>query len=288
MNSRRWAVTEHSAIALVQEGITQLTGCSESPRLDAEVLLEAACGANRTALARDPDQPIDSRSAATFFGFLERRCQEEPIACILGHKEFWSLDIGISEATLVPRPETEILIETVLDAIPPDAPVDIADLGTGSGAIALALAKERPLARITATDISPAALGKAAENADRLGTKIHFAEGDWFAPLEGRQFDAIVSNPPYVRQNDPALETGPTRFEPVTALFGGEDGLDCIRALCADLKNHLKPGGLIALEHGHDQQVAVHALLSGAGLESIVQVNDHAGLPRVTSARMPR
>jgi len=280
-------VTEYRPAALVQEGISQLTGCSDSPRLDAEVLLRAACGINRTALARDPDQSIDAQSADAFFSFLKRRCQAEPIAYILGRKEFWSLEIELNDATLVPRPETEVLVETILDAIPPDAAVDIADLGTGSGAIALALAIERPLAYITATDISGAALSKARENAKRLGLDIQFAEGDWFAPLKGRQFDAIVSNPPYVRRNDPALETTPARFEPATALFAGEDGLDCIRALCADLKHHVKPGGLVALEHGHDQQDAVHTLLSATGLESIVQVNDHAGLARVTSARMP-
>ena len=280
-------MTEYRPAALVQEGISQLTGCSDSPRLDAEVLLRAACGINRTALARDPDQSIDAQSADAFFSFLKRRCQAEPIAYILGRKEFWSLEIELNDATLVPRPETEVLVETILDAIPPDAAVDIADLGTGSGAIALALAIERPLAYITATDISGAALSKARENAKRLGLDIQFAEGDWFAPLKGRQFDAIVSNPPYVRRNDPALETTPARFEPATALFAGEDGLDCIRALCADLKHHVKPGGLVALEHGHDQQDAVHTLLSATGLESIVQVNDHAGLARVTSARMP-
>ncbi len=280
-------VTEYRAAALVQEGITQLTGCSDSPRLDAEVLLQAACDINRTALARDPDQLVDPQSTAAFFVLLKRRSQKEPIACILGRKEFWSLDIELNDATLVPRPETEVLVEAALDVIPPDTAVDVADLGTGSGAIALALAIERPLARITATDISRAALSKARENAKRLGLDIHFVEGDWFAPLAGCRFDAIVSNPPYVRQNDPALETGPTRFEPATALFAGEDGLDCIRALCADLKNHVKPGGLVALEHGHDQQDAVHALLSVTGLESIVHVKDHAGLARVTSARMP-
>ena len=280
-------VTEYRAAALVQEGITQLTGCSDSPRLDAEVLLQAACDINRTALARDPDQLVDPQSTAAFFVLLKRRSQKEPIACILGRKEFWSLDIELNDATLVPRPETEVLVEAALDAIPPDTAVDVADLGTGSGAIALALAIERPLARITATDISRAALSKARENAKRLGLDIHFVEGDWFAPLAGCRFDAIVSNPPYVRQNDPALETGPARFEPATALFAGEDGLDCIRALCADLKNHVKPGGLVALEHGHDQQDAVHALLSVTGLESIVHVKDHAGLARVTSARMP-
>jgi len=280
-------VTEYRAAALVQEGITQLTGCSDSPRLDAEVLLQAACGINRTALARDPGQLVDPQSTTAFFVLLKRRSQKEPIACILGRKEFWSLDIELNDATLVPRPETEVLVEAALDAIPPDTAVDVADLGTGSGAIALALAIERPLARITATDISRAALSKARENAKRLGLDIHFVEGDWFAPLAGCRFDAIVSNPPYVRQNDPALETGPARFEPATALFAGEDGLDCIRALCADLKNHVKPGGLVALEHGHDQQDAVHALLSVTGLESIVHVKDHAGLARVTSARMP-
>ena len=280
-------MTELTATALVQHGITQLTGRSDSPRRDAEVLLQAACAIDRTPLAKNPDESVDAAAADAYFEFLNRRYDHEPVACILGRKEFWSLDIELNASTLVPRPETELLVETALDAIPAGTAVEIADLGTGSGAIALALAAERPLARITATDINPDALSQARQNASRLGLAIHFEEGDWFGPLAGRRFDVIVSNPPYVRDNDPLLQTGPAFFEPPLALFGGQDGLACIRILCTSVKNYLNPGGFVALEHGHDQRDAVKALLSEVGLESIVGLKDLAGLPRVTTARMP-
>jgi release factor glutamine methyltransferase len=285
---RRWAVTELTAAALIQRGITQLTGCSDSPRRDAEVLLQAACGIDRTALAKNPDSSVDAAAADAYFDFLNRRYNHEPVACILGHKEFWSLDIELNASTLVPRPETELLVETALEAIPAGIAIEIADLGTGSGAIALALAAERPLARITATDVNPHALAQARDNASRLRLEIHFEEGDWFGPLAGRRFDVIVSNPPYVRADDPLLQTGPALFEPPLALFGGQDGLACIRTLCDSVKDHLNPDGLVVLEHGHDQQDAVTTLLSEKGLESIVGLKDLSGHPRVTTARMPR
>ena len=284
---RLWAVTELTAAALVQGGTTHLTGRSDSPRRDAEVLLQAACGIDRTALVKNPDVSVNTAAADTYFDFLNRRYNHEPVACILGHKEFWSLDIELNASTLVPRPETELLVETALEAIPAGTAVEIADLGTGSGAIALALAAERPRAGITATDINPDALSQARDNASRLGLAIHFEEGDWFGPLVGRRFDVIVSNPPYVRDDDPLLQTGPALFEPPLALFGGQDGLACIRTLCTSVKNYLSPGGFVALEHGHDQQDAVKALLSEVGLESIVGLKDLAGYPRVTTARMP-
>ena len=281
-------MTELVAAALVQRGITQLTGRSDSPRRDAEVLLQAACGIDRTALAKNPDQPVDAATADAYFDFLDRRYDHEPVACILGRKEFWSLELELNASTLVPRPETELLVETALESIPRGTTVEIADLGTGSGAIALALAAERPLARITATDLNPDALSQARDNASRFGLAIHFEEGNWFGPLAGRSFDVIVSNPPYVRDNDPLLQTGPALFEPPLALFGGQDGLTCLRTLCTSVKNHLNPGGFVALEHGHDQQDAVKAMLSDVGLESIVGLKDLAGHPRVTTARMPR
>ena len=280
-------MTELAAAALIQRGITQLSGRSDSPRQDAEVLLQAACDIDRTALAKNPDQPVDATAANAYFDFLNRRYDHEPVACILGRKEFWSLDLELNASTLVPRPETELLVETALNAIPVDTAIEIADLGTGSGAIALALAAERPLARITATDINPDALSQAYDNASRLGLAIYFEEGDWFGPLAGRRFDVIVSNPPYVRDNDPSLETGPALFEPPLALFGGQDGLACIRTLCTSVEGHLNPGGFFALEHGHDQQDTVKTLLSEEGLESIVGLKDLAGRPRVTTARKP-
>ncbi|HAO39905.1 MAG TPA: peptide chain release factor N(5)-glutamine methyltransferase [Afipia sp.] len=259
----------------------------ETPELDARLLIGAALDLDHTALAAQAARLITSQESKAIARFAQRRMAHEPVARILGRKEFWSLELELNASTLVPRPETELLVETALEAIPAGTTVEIADLGTGSGAIALALAAERPLARITATDLNPDALWQARDNASRLGLAIHFEEGDWFRPLAGRSFDVIVSNPPYVRDNDPLLQTGPALFEPPLALFGGQDGLTCLRTLCASVKDHLNPGGFVALEHGHDQQDAVKALLSEVNLESIVGHKDLAGRPRVTTARMP-
>lgn len=280
-------MTETTASALLRQATGALAGCSDTPRLDAEMLLQGACDIDRTAFARDPDQLVNNEKEIVFAGLLARRCSGEPIAYILGRKEFWSLELSLNEATLVPRPETEILVQAVLDAVPANAAIDIVDLGTGSGAIALALARERPLAQITATDISARALEQAIQNAAHLGLSVRFCQDDWFAALTGKRFDIIVSNPPYVRENDPALECGPARFEPARALFAGTDGLSCLRQICAGAMEHLKPAGMLALEHGHDQQTMLATLLSAAGLESIVHFDDHAGLARVTTARKP-
>lgn len=278
-------MTEPTASALLYRACQALTGQSDSPRLDAEILLQAACKIDRTAFARDPEKAISSTQARQLLTLVERRRAGEPIAYILGHKEFWSLDLALNQDTLVPRPETEILVQAVLDATPADSPVDIADLGTGSGAIALALASERPLARIVATDSSRRALAQASNNAMRLNLEVTFKQGDWLAPLQGQAFDIIVSNPPYVCEGDPALERGPSLFEPREALFSGPDGLGAIRQICAGASDCLKPGGLLALEHGHDQQSALDALLLGAGLHAIVHFNDYAGQARVSTAR---
>ena len=278
-------MAEPTASALLHRACQALTGQSDSPRLDAEILLQAACGIDRTTFACDPEKAISSTQARQLLTLVERRRTGEPIAYILGHKEFWSLDLALSQDTLVPRPETEILVQAVLDATPTDSPVDIADLGTGSGAIALALASERPLARIVATDSSRRALAQASNNAMRLNLEITFKQGNWLAPLQGQAFDIIVSNPPYVCEGDPALERGPSLFEPREALFSGPDGLSAIRQICAGASDCLKPGGMLALEHGHDQRPALDELLLGAGLGSIAHFNDYAGQARVSTAR---
>ena len=284
MSLPRWEVTDSQASAVLADAIKQLHSISDSARRDAEVLLQAACGIDQSSLIRDPDQRIDHNALSAFYHYLTRRKRGEPIACILGHKEFWSIDLKLNRATLTPRPETEVLVETVLDQIPCDTSSKIVDLGTGCGAIAIALASERPHTQITATDISSVAIVQAAENAAVLGLPICFLQSDWFSELQGSQFDVIVSNPPYIRTEDPALEAGTADFEPAQALFGGMDGLDCLRTICQEAKRYLNPGGFLALEHGYDQKDAVAILIKEAGLELNSQIDDYAGLPRVTTA----
>ena len=287
MSLPRWEVTDSRASAVLADAIRQLQSTSDSARRDAEVLMHAACEIDQTSVIRDPDQLIHHNALAAFHHYLDRRKLGEPIACILGHQEFWSIDLKLNKATLTPRPETEVLVETVLDQIPCDTKSKIVDLGTGCGAIAIALASERAHAQITATDISSVALCQAAENAAVLELQSCFLQSDWFSKLQDTQFDVIVSNPPYIKTDDPALEAGTAHFEPAEALFGGTDGLDCLRTICREANRHLNPGGFLALEHGYDQKDAVAILIKEAGLELNSQIDDYAGLPRVTTALRP-
>lgn len=281
----RLAVTDLCASALLAEAVTLLKTQSPTARLDAEVLLCATSGLEPIALIRDPDQLIANTAADEFRRLLARRAAGEPIAVILKQKEFWSMMLDLNEATLVPRPETEILVEAVLSETPEDEALSILDLGTGSGAIALALASERPRARITATDINSEALHQARENAKRHGLSVRFVLSDCFDALGDAIFDVVVSNPPYVKDHDDALEDSAARYDPSHALFAGSDGLDCIRRICKDASDYLVPGGFVALEHGFDQKDAVASLLSEAGFSAIKSIDDYAGLPRVTTAR---
>ena len=285
MSSLPSPVTDLTASALLAEARALLTPHSPSPRLDAELLLFDATGLDQLRLLRDPNQTIDDQAATTFRHALDRRASGEPLACILGYKEFWSLRLGLNEATLIPRPETEVLVEAVLNASAADQALAILDLGTGSGAIALALASERPQATITATDISSRALEQARENATAHGLTVTFIESDWFSALHAQRFDVIVSNPPYIKVNDPDLEAGVAHYEPATALFAGADGLECIRKISRGAHDYLRPGGLLAVEHGFGQKESVARLLTDEGFGSITQINDYAGLARVTTAR---
>jgi len=214
---------------------------------------------------------------------LQRRANGEPMAYIMGTKEFWSHELLVSAATLVPRPETELLVELALREIPRKAEWQILDLGTGNGAIAIALASERLMSEITAVDISEAALAIARENARQLSLcNITFARGSWSEPVSDRLFDLIVSNPPYVRAGDEALVD--LRHEPVGALVAGEDGLDAIRTLAADCGQILKPGGALLIEHGADQEDDVASILTARGWADISSHKDYSGHPRVTVA----
>ena len=221
-----------------------------------------------------------------FSQLLARRQAGEPVAYMTGTQGFWTLDLEVSTATLIPRPETELLVELALARIPVDAASRMADLGTGSGAIALAIARERPRATVVATDASEAALAVARGNAlrNRIGN-IEFRHGDWFAPLAGESFDLIASNPPYIAEGDPHLDEGDLRFEPPSALSSGADGLDAIRRIVRDAPAHLHADGWLLLEHGWEQGAAVCALLVEAGFAAVETARDLEGRDRVTFGR---
>ncbi|MCW8827473.1 MAG: peptide chain release factor N(5)-glutamine methyltransferase [Gammaproteobacteria bacterium] len=273
------------AIAL-QQAAARLQAVSDSPRLDAELLLCHLLGQSRTYLFTWPERALTPEQARALEALLVRREAGEPVAHILGRREFWSLELAVSADTLIPRPETELLVEAALAHIPQDALWHIADLGTGSGAIALAIASERPLCRITAVERSEAALAVARRSGRRLGlSNVEFVAGSWFEPLVGRRFEVILSNPPYIRQGDPHLQQGDVRFEPLTALVSGEDGLEDIRHLITHAPSHLARGGWLLLEHGYDQGEAVVALLRERGFAAVEDRADLQGHGRVAVGR---
>lgn len=270
--------------ALLYQATSRLNKTSDTPALDAELLLCAVCGIDRSAVTRDQSLVLTNRQRDFFSTLINRRAAGEPIAYLLQRKEFWSQDLLVSPEVLIPRPETELLVEQALEHLP-DQPCNVADLGTGSGAIALAIATERPNVQVTATDISQSALEVAMKNAVRLGVQnVTFLQGDWFTPLADQHYRLIVSNPPYVRVGDPRLEVG-TLYEPVDALLSGYDGLDALRVVCAAARRYLNHQGVLILEHACDQKIAVHELLSQGGFETIVSNTDLAGKPRVTWGR---
>lgn len=265
---------------------TQLADHQESPRLEAEILLAHALGQPRTYLYAWPERYLVCDILGPFKGWLQRRISGEPLAYIIGQWEFWSLNLTVTPDTLIPRPETELLVEKALEKIPTDVELTIADLGTGSGAIALALAKERPRCMITATDISTEALEIAQKNAHSLGlNSISFKAGDWLNPLHGMSFDLIISNPPYVASHDPHLRHDDPKYEPRQALHAGPDGLEAIEKIVAQAKNHLNPSGWLLLEHGYDQGESVVALLGSYEYHNIYDHHDYGHQPRVIVAQ---
>jgi release factor glutamine methyltransferase len=255
---------------------------------DAAVLLAHVVGHPRSWLYAHGDDDIDAAAAQEFSVLLARRIAGEPVAYLTGHRGFWRFELQVTPDTLIPRPETELLVELALARLPPDRALRIADLGTGSGAIALALAHERPRARVVATDASAAALEVARGNADalRIGN-VAFRHGDWLAPLAGERFDLIAGNPPYIAAGDPHLGEGDLRFEPGVALASGSDGLDAIRTIVRDVPAHLVLGGWLLLEHGWEQGAAVRALLQRAGFVDISTERDLEARDRVTLGRIP-
>lgn len=262
---------------------------SPSLHLDTEVLLSEVLGKPRTWLLAHPEALIDAEDQKRFNELVARRALGEPVAYLTGRREFWSLNLTVTPSVLIPRPETELLVELALAHLPKEGPCRVADLGTGSGAIALALAYELPDAFVVAVEASSGALDVARQNAKRLGIEretLDFRAGDWFEPLGQERFDCLVCNPPYVPDDDPHLKLGDVRFEPRSALAAGPDGMDAIRKIIAEAPHYLARGGVLVMEHGHDQQPAVVAeikeLHAGAAVETHT---DDAGVPRAVVAR---
>ncbi len=273
---------------LLGQAAQRLQQASDSPRLDAELLLAHCLGRDRIWLMAWPEHEPEAGPLRCFEALIERRAGGEPMAYLLGEREFWSLPLTVTPDTLVPRPETELLVETALELIADRTNPSVLELGTGSGAIALALKKERPDARITASDVSEAALAVAARNGQKLGLDIHWLCSDWYQGLPaGRRYDLIVSNPPYIAADDPWLGRGDLPAEPQTALCSGPSGLEAVETIIAAAPRHLLPGAALALEHGHEQQAALRSLLEAAGFESVACRRDLAGLPRVSLGHLP-
>ena len=267
----------------IAETTARLRAVSESARLDAEILIARAIDMPRSYVFAHPEDELDADAVARLEGTVQRRMSGEPMAYISGFKEFWSLELMVSPATLVPRPETEILVDRALREIPRKADWPILDLGTGSGAIALAIASDRPLSKVTATDISADALAIAQQNARQLNlANVEFLQGDWIAPVAGQTFRIVTSNPPYVREGDPYLDS--LQAEPDLALTAGPGGLEAIETLARDCRPIIDAEGMLFLEHGAEQREAVADILTAYGWGSIRCYDDYAGLPRVTSA----
>ncbi|SDS93600.1 release factor glutamine methyltransferase [Halopseudomonas sabulinigri] len=258
---------------------------SDSPALDAELLLCQVLGKGRSYLRSWPDAQLGDEQIAAFHALLARRRAGEPVAYLLGERGFWTLDLQVSPATLIPRPDTERLVELGLE-LGPQGPAAVLDLGTGSGAIALALAAERPDWQLTGSDRVAEAVVLAQCNAERLRlSNVQFVLSHWFAELQGQRFELIVSNPPYIAADDPHLAQGDVRFEPRSALVSGADGLDDIRHLVSTAPAHLQPGGWLLLEHGWQQAEAVAELLRARGYQQVQSWRDLGGNLRVTGGR---
>jgi release factor glutamine methyltransferase len=260
--------------------IEQVLRASGIDAREARLLLAAATGRSEASVLAHPEKSLLEQEKNQFAEMTARRAAGEPIAYILGHKEFYGLELTVNSAVLIPRPETELLVDLALDR----NPASVLDVGTGSGAIALAIKRHRPDARVVATDASAAALEVARRNAARFNLEVELRHGRWFEPVAGERFEAIISNPPYVVVGDPHLAALP--YEPRLALLGGADGLDGFRVLAREAPAHLLPGGWLLVEHGEGQHEAVRGLLEAAGLETTASWPDLAGIPRVSGGKL--
>ncbi|HIA44520.1 MAG TPA: peptide chain release factor N(5)-glutamine methyltransferase [Methylococcales bacterium] len=273
--------TIHSLLSTAGQ---QLTAISDSPTLDAEILLSFILQKDRSHLTAWPEKELAEGHCQRFKTLVNKRYAGQPIAYLTGTREFWSRPFTVNSDVLIPRPDTELLIELALLALPENKALTILDLGTGSGAIAITLAAERPQLTVTATDASAKALALAKKNAHQLGcTTIEFCHGHWFKPLTGQHYDLIVSNPPYIAPNDPHLTQGDIRFEPQQALIAANQGLADIQTITDHARQHLKAGAPLLIEHGYDQQASVQGIFKRYNYDRIATHNDLAGNPRVTT-----
>jgi release factor glutamine methyltransferase len=275
--------------ALLEEGAAKLGRATDDPRREAEVLLGAALGRPRAwLLAHGEEQILDCEATDRYEALVTRRAQGEPVAYLLGEKEFWSLPLAVAPGVLIPRPETELLVERALAHLPADRDCAVLDLACGSGAVALAVASERPRCRVTATDVSPAAVAATRANARRLGLgdRVEVLEGEWFAPVAERRFDVIASNPPYIADDDPRVEAAVRRWEPAGALFAGPTGLEALAAIVAGAPSRLVPGGWLVVEHGDTQGEDVRRLFAGSGFRNVWVCRDLAAHERCTEGRV--
>lgn len=272
---------------LLTEGVARLDRVSAQPRHEAEILLAAALGKTRAWLvAHANERVLDCDATDRYEAHVTRRSHGEPIAYILGEKEFWSLPLEVTPHVLIPRPETELAVELALGHLPTDAPGRVLDLATGSGAIALAIAHERPRLQVLGTDVSAEAAAVARRNASRLHLpNVEFREGSWFDPVRDEHFTLIAANPPYIAQDDPRVEATVRRFEPHGALFSGPDGLEALRQVIGLAPAYLVPGGWLVVEHGDRQGPQVRELFITAGFVDVATRRDLAGLDRCTEGR---
>jgi release factor glutamine methyltransferase len=271
---------------LLRDAAAQLSDSSDSAALDAEILLCLTLEKPRAYLRAWPDREPEPQQILRFQALLRQRLQGTPVAYLTGRREFWSLDFRVTPDVLIPRPETELLIELSLNLLPKDQPVKIIDLGTGSGIIAVTLAKELPQAEVTATDFSQAALDVAKHNAEQHNAAhIRFLHSDWFASVPAAVFDLVISNPPYIAENDAHLGRGDVRFEPRSALTAPRQGLADIQTIAREARRYLRTGGHLLIEHGFDQEAAVQAIFREAGYDQVQTHKDLSGQPRATYGR---
>ena len=276
----------NSVTALLDQAYQQLAAVSDSALLDAEVLLCHCLNKNRSFIRAWPEHQLTDQQAAEFQDLIAQRQQGVPVAYLTGEREFWSRSFKVNPDVLIPRPDSELLIELSLDLLPANQANKIIDLGTGSGILAITLAAERSTSQVIACDLSPAALRTAQANAQQLQIdNVSFLTSNWFSAITDRDFDLVISNPPYIDQHDPHLQQGDVRFEPDSALISPENGLQDIRLLADQARQHLKIGGYLLIEHGYDQQTAVQALFKRFNYQQITTHPDYAGNPRVTSGQ---
>lgn len=270
----------------LRQAINELAA-SESPRRDAEILLGFVTGKSRTFILAFGETLLEAGQLQQLATLLARRVNGEPVAHLIGVREFWSLPLFVSPATLIPRPDTECLVEQALARLP-SSPCRILDLGTGTGAIALALASERPDCNVTAVDLIPDAVALAQRNAEHLNiTNIEILQSRWFSALDGQQFAMIVSNPPYIDAHDPHLAQGDVRFEPLSALVAADNGLADLQTIIDDARKHVLPGGWLLLEHGWQQGADVRAIFAHYGWQHVATCRDYGDNERLTLGQWP-